>query len=182
MKQSESFMNRNVSLLLLVLIVVSIIALVGGTVYFQGLLVNLTREHDSTTSALDRTSSQLKLYQDKYNETLAFLNESVSTLESEKADLRQVYTLTKTEMEDLVSDLNASLTTTSRDLSDTKEELKDTTSNLFDANKKVTSLETNIATLQTEVADKQSTIVSLQDDKNRLQDDIDEYEQTCNIT
>lgn len=171
-----SFMNKNVNLILLLLVVavISIIAL--GTVYFQDEFYELTGNYNIKTTQLENTSSELQQCKDIYQQTVTKLNQTLDLTVKEKSDLRKVYTVTKTELETDIKDINSSLESTKHELLITANQLFDTTNRLNDANAQITvlgsekkilerrvnSLRSNVDTLESQIASLQSELTACQ--------------------
>ncbi len=71
-----NYLGRNVNLALLVIIIGVIVALVGTTVFFQRSLQNRTQEFESTTGTLSECQVALANYKDSYSQSLQQVNKT----------------------------------------------------------------------------------------------------------
>ena len=108
----DTFMNKNVNIMLLFLIILVVGIIAAGTVYFQDIFSGLTGKYSSTTDELKQTSEELAKYKQLYTDAMAQLNRTNAITEQEKADLRKVYTVKK----DLADQLNDTLVETEQQL------------------------------------------------------------------
>lgn len=123
-------MNKNVNTVFLVLIVAVVLLVTGGTVYFQNEFYKLTGRYDVRTKELSNTTQLLERYKQLYSEVTDSLNRTIQLTEKEKSDLRQVYTITKTDLETDIAGLNSTLLSTQQTLEDTQQQLLTTSNQL----------------------------------------------------
>jgi len=83
---AESFMNKNVNITLIFIIILVVGAIAAGTIYFQDIFVGLTGNYSSISKELKSTQEELANYKVLYTETALQMNRSEQLVEQEKAD------------------------------------------------------------------------------------------------
>jgi len=173
----DSFMKKNVNILLLLLITIVIVVVAGGTVYFQHTFQNITVDYNRISKNLSNTSAEMAFYKNLYNQTFEMLQETINVTEQEKQDLKQVYTLTTTELGSEIGDLNSSLNIATSALEETQGQLSTAKSELREAERNITvaydemmELGYRIESLTSRVNFLERQVESLQNDLSACQD------------
>ncbi len=167
---AKSFMNKNVNIILLLLVVLVVFIVLTSAVYFQEIFFKLTGRYNVQSLSLQNTSQLLEQYRELYDEISLRLNQTIVITESEKEDLRKVYTVTKTVLEEDISKLNSSLVETKNELLDTANRLYQKTSELNVANTEITFLVGEVDDLEREIRRKRAKIDELEAQISSLQD------------
>lgn len=159
---AKSFMNKNVNMVLLLLVVVSVLIILISAVYFQEIFFKLTGRYNVQSIKLQNTSQLMDQYKELYEEISLRLNQTIILTESEKADLRKVYTVTKTVLESDIESLNSSLVATKNQLLDTINRLSSKISELNNANTEIDVLDDKVNDLEREIIRKRVKIDELE--------------------
>jgi chromosome segregation ATPase len=147
-----AFMKRDVNVMLLLLIVVSILVFSGFTVYYQASFKDVSLEYKEKLEKLQQVTGDLAVQKKELNETYALRVKA----EQDKQALDQSYKELSDERNQLENDkstLQTELTTTKNDLADKSAQLQ---------------------SVQNQLASTQSELSSVKSKKNSLEDDLEE--------
>jgi chromosome segregation ATPase len=165
-----SYLQKNINIFLLVLVVAISVVVAGSSVYYQTTLTNVSSKLENTTDLLGECNADLDNTQFRLNKTISSLNFTVQ-------DIRRYDTLYENKSMQLVS-TERSLSDTSKELALTKTKL-DETSDLYEKYyekySEQKSLNNNlvqeISNLEALNSAQESEIANLKDEIDELEDE-----------
>lgn len=149
-----AIMRKDVNFVLFILIIVTLLAFVGFSTYYQKTFKNVSTEYRQKISELDEVSSSLQVAQTNLSKTSRELRVKAEREE----DLSKKYIDVKDERD--VFERN--FLDTREQLTDTIEELENKKSEIDTANAKISDLNSEVSTLTDRVANKDAVIDALQ--------------------
>jgi len=156
-----AFMRKDVNIILLLLIVITIAGFVGFSVYYETTFHNISTNYNTKISELQKVTNELTVHKSKLDET----SYELEIKEERESDLKTKYEDIKDEKEKL-EDEKAKLTT---DLTKTKSELEDKKTEL-------TQTQADLVSSQAEVTAAQEEMVSIKNERDTLRDILSEKE------
>ena len=163
-----SFFQKNVNVFLMIVIVVSVVAYAGSTVYYQETFQNITS--DSQTIKTRYSSCQAEL-----DNTISLLSRTRNVLNATESDIRKYDTL--------YEDKSSQLETTQADLDQTSTDLGRYTSLYTQEKKRAEDLNAEVSRLTKVKKDltKENNalrlkVADLEDDVESLQENLEECE------
>lgn len=171
-------MKRDVNMGLLLLIAAALIMFSGFTVYYQTTFKNLSVTYKNELQALEKVTSELDSKRSALNETSVQLQ----LKQQKEEELSKQFTDVRSEREQLQSDkekLTADLTSTKGQLSSALTELGSVKTQLEGKLKQVAELSQEVLNLKADVDKKDNQIDNLKDEVNCLQDKPDAEEGSC---
>lgn len=154
-----SYMNKNVNLFLLGMVVIVVITIVGGTIFYGNRFSNITSDYNELVKEVKSLNEELTRYKHEYNYSLI----SLKQIEDEQENLKSVYTTTTDELKGDVNSINSTLLLTRNNLENTKNILSETEGQLTDIKEQLTLT-------KTQLNDKTSQYNNMKDDRNQYQD------------
>lgn len=130
-----SFINKNVNMFLFFLIIIVIVFMLGGTIFYGGRFTNVTADYNQMVKQVEELNQELIKYKAQYNYSQAV----VAKTETEKQNLKKVYTTETGKLESDVQTCNSTLSTAQSQLTNVKSELESTKDKLETAESKLTS-------------------------------------------
>ena len=155
-----AYMNRNVNLILLLLIIILVGYLIGLSTYYEGSFKNLSISYNSKVNQISKLSENLS-----YNSFQ--LNKTFSELQLRVAD--------KTKFDQMYTELTTAKTRLETELSQTQSELATTKAGLRESENQLLTTRSDLASVQSQLSTKQATIDSL----NNQVDDLDSKLAAC---
>jgi len=149
-----AIMRKDVNFVLFILIIVTLLAFVGFSTYYQKTFRNVSTEYEQKISELDEVSSSLQVAQTNLSKT----SRELKVKAEREEDLSKKYTDVKDERDQFES----SFLETREQLTETTEELENTKSELDTANAEISDLNSEVSSLKDTIASKNTAIDALQ--------------------